>query len=523
MDFACGFLTDDVESWEVNPTTRCVVAPTANRDVIEVSKLHASHGDRLFKRLNPEFGKKYTDVPELTNSQLKIAIKLEHELDHLQRHLATGYGYLFHAIKSRMVDLFFERLHLTCTDEAGVLPWYPESAVVDGLDLSDSGIEGNKSRQLGYRWLAELLSGESLAPRRPSAAQCAVALAVFQDDLLRRLGYKGNVNIQKDLARELSFDAGSRFEFPTVAGRDGRPEKIGGQALLEAFSICREMSQMTFAGRAVDRDLTQFRAPIYTSAMRVWQNIAGLPRVRIERPSGSWKAVGYKSLDVFPLDVYAAADLALWPPIEPNPETTDLTFNWHDIHPGWRYVRCLNYLKKNPRNWMPPRNLTADTDSWMVELQRELCLHFGWKSPVELSHSWFQFLSHGHSGGFGKLFIADDRGRSAASLNLLNTRIAFPARFALGFPASHGHAVNWFACLLAADESRVYSDEQQEQRLEQLGYKLPVAFAMMETLELYGEKLNTNRDVLSQSVQMRFKQLGHRLDLKQACAIQSKP
>src|SRR5262249_52698580 len=95
--FDTGFLIDRNSGWAVNPTTRCIVVPTLTADFQRVAELHGLHGDHLLRRRNPKT-ERYANVPQLADTDLYHVAKLEHELDHLQKHLSTSYGSLIHLI-----------------------------------------------------------------------------------------------------------------------------------------------------------------------------------------------------------------------------------------------------------------------------------------------------------------------------------------------------------------------------------------------------------------------------------------
>lgn len=308
--FRSQFLSRVGGAWEVDPTTRCVTVPVAVPELVHIAELHALHGSNLLRRANPQAT---VNAPRLDSAALQLAAKLEHELDHLQRHLATGYGFIYHLIRSRLVDLFFERLDQTTDDETGRLPWYPLSeSATRRISSEQRGLIGNLRLYQAYRSLLSILAADSSAPNVPSPRSCRRAYAAFATDLFRR-----RLNVAPPTRSE-SHTRPRIGWYPVFHDRSGRPFKLGATGLLEALAISREMSLMRYAKLERLRDTSQFGASIYGQASYLWQAAYKLPMLSQTDLPPSWREVGYLEITTPPWEFQAAIDLALWTPLGPD-------------------------------------------------------------------------------------------------------------------------------------------------------------------------------------------------------------
>jgi hypothetical protein len=94
----------------------------------------------------------------------------------------------------------------------------------------------------------------------------------------------------------------------------------------------------------------------------------------------------------FPLELEAAADLALWVPVTPTgfiAPTGCLT--WYDIQPGWRFLRACQFFAERNKGWTffsPFSEEFRSHDDCIDHLQNEVCDSLHWPRPDHLTRCW---------------------------------------------------------------------------------------------------------------------------------------
>ena len=500
--FRGGFLAGPSTTWEMDPTTRCVTSPHPVPRLATIAPLHAEHGGNLFRVFQRD---DLVGVPRLPVDDLVLVAKLEHELDHMQRHLATSYGLVYHLIRSRMADLFFRRPSLSASDDAARLPWYPTQR--RRIRSEEHAVDRNEKRYVSYRSLLNIWTCDGTSPSSPNAGECRAAFAALACDLFP----EGLAMRPPERAQH-----GRRAWFPVWNDEQGRPFKMGAAALLEMLALSRELSLMRYANLPEHRDEAQFGSSIYRQAAYVWKDVFKLPLILNTTPSQIWRRLGYRSISAPPWELQLAVDLALWMPLGPNGAVpADARFGWEDIHPGWRFARILNLLRQQTK-WHVEPAITHGANDWVRSTQKEWCQQLGWPAPDELIDVWMAWLADGfRRQTLERRYIEDDRSRWAASLNLLAYRQSAPAAVLLGFPDAGGAAVNWFDAVFGPDEENVlhvYSDESRIAKVEALGYPFPVAYGLIQAIELFAEHLgNSTQETLDWRL-ARLKRLGLKLE-----------
>ena len=485
--------------WGVNVSNRCLSVPRQAELTEELIQLHSQYGKLLLLSQNPSKVTKISPVvPPLSKQHLQIIAKLEHEIDHLRRHLGSSFGFLYHSIQSKRVDTFFHRFDLNRTDDDERLPWYP-STMKNDCRYSESVAENVREYYL-LKTASELLDCSSPSPRFPLPEDGIDAISAIYS----LMGVKplpksrtSNCNIPTEIEGSI---------FPIVQGVDGRKFKFGAHAILESLAISREMGLLLFAGHGDVRQQELFNVGIYGDAIRIWRDVFQLPYLRFEATDG-FKSLGHQEIVAPPQEFVAALDLALWPPYFPPIESISGSFElqWSDIHPGWRFLKVLSILKDR-KEWTPSARIDPNSDQWLQATQKEWCDLLGWPTPENLSHEWVLWLKSCHANrSTDKVWFNDDGARVAGALNLLHLKEKSPAITALGYPESTGSKVNWFEAVLMYDQYgdlHVWGDQARQDSLEKSGYPLPVAFGLLQGIEIFAEKLPASkrgfpRDVLS--------------------------
>jgi len=225
------------------------------------------------------------------------------------------------------------------------------------------------------------------------------------------------------VAREGSFEP---LGVATPHLRPEIDEWLGATQLYEHMAMLQELSYRTLLGGGmaewrslVDADLR------YSMIMRLWHHFF---------PQARWADVGSMRSDdvitdvyrVYPVEFYAALDLALWIPLSPNGFAgSSRPLHWEDIQPGHRFLAALSTLKNSGRDLTP---VTSDEREFQFRAtQRWLAARLGWPSPEVLANEWRDYLQTG--GWFDDGFIIGRRDspvmRMTATILAKRTQNAF--------------------------------------------------------------------------------------------------
>ena len=229
-------LTQPRRWWGLHPATRCLMAGAEEGIVSRIASLHSKHGANLLKVRNPKFGEQLQNVPMLSPDELLVASKMEHEIDHLQRHLATSYGLVMHLIHSRRADLFFQAIAEHRPGENIAQPMFPDDSTATVVG-SETRSKRHQLLHLGYRALEDLFTCDSTAPMRPDDEGRAAAWSALHLDLFDQSGCQSTERIRESFVRDTT-QAASEMAPPMVpfeiAG-ERKLGKFGAYALLEVF------------------------------------------------------------------------------------------------------------------------------------------------------------------------------------------------------------------------------------------------------------------------------------------------
>lgn len=412
--------------------------------------LHQKYGPNLLLRLNPASPLAPGDTPLLSPEEAEVVLKLEHEIDHLHRVLATSFGLFDHLVRSRQVDLLLR----------GRAEFESPGGAPDGRPVEAA---------LRY-------GGLSAALTCPSSAT---------DD-----GWRDGPDLFADVWRgggglaPGGCGSAPRTAYQIRATERTRP--LGGLVFLELFALVREVSLRSYAGldRAAVDDL--FYQPTYQQVGQLWKRAVRDPLVRLpDRVSGVWPG-GVDPQQVLPVECYAAADLALWPPLGPAGPVGAAA--WRDVQPGHRFLRALEVISDLVPDRTPTANLAAESER-LRDVQGVVCSALGWPTPTRVAAAWEGHLRAAvAAGSHERRMLEDDWARAAGSLFLLGERLRHSGRAALGFYAAHNRSPLWFSGavrvtdgdpprgeLLVGKDSRVAN--------EGLGYPVPPAFALSSFLD----------------------------------------
>ena len=143
---------------------------------------------------------------------------------------------------------------------------------------------------------------------------------------------------------------------------------------------------------------------------------------------------------------------------------------WEDVHPGWRFLRILDWFVDQRTPVSAPERYGEMTDAWMHDLQERICDDLSWPAPASLSSEWrtalTQWEAHGDTLG---VFIQDDADRLRMSVELLATRQNRASQAVLAYVNPTGKARHWFAGIAAADSWDPYVNEGTMEQVQSAG------------------------------------------------------
>lgn len=303
--------------------------------------------------------------------------QIYHERDHLRRTIATTHGMLLDATRSRFAAAFVKTF-----DEAAESSRSPCLPLIGALGSSTFG------------------RSDALSPSQRSLVGADYANMA----ILESLGEE-SFDLAKDVIRECfdwSGDAISDFRllppFADFQGSgqplivNGRREVLSGKHLLELFAICEETNQVIPYLSSMERILSLHKELPYSFVLAAWQTQFG--SCSIADPSdqpGAHGASGVLAFRMFPLEIFAAADLALWPPFRP-PSGIRRQWRWVDVHPGARFLQTLAVLRDRRRPVTVIPATSAERTEALRSIQDDLCDELRWPTPATLTAEWLNYL-----------------------------------------------------------------------------------------------------------------------------------
>jgi hypothetical protein len=323
--------------WCVHPGTRCLTAVCDEGVVSRLGALHSEFGVNLVKRRHPRFQPKLQKVPELTNKEILSVLKLEHEMDHLQKHLATSYGNVMHLIQSRRAHHFFTFVGAQSDGTEVPLPLMAPNPMID----PESPSLTYPQIDVGYEALEKILTCGSTAQGIPNKRWARSAKWLWDHELFRPAasGERGKSDTFYE-SEQFEDDCADAPLAPfTIAGEE-RTGKFGAHALLEAFALSREITLRSYACLEFTSIRNLFQVPVYQQAWNLWKQAFTEPLV-----AASVEGQAVNESGVFPREFYLAADLALWLPVCPKGLMASAArpLLWKDIHLGGGLCAFLKF------------------------------------------------------------------------------------------------------------------------------------------------------------------------------------
>lgn len=445
-------------SYLVDLSTRVLEVDNAPDSFEEISSHHINHGDELLLAATKKYGEMYSNVPVLSKSQLQVVAKLEHEYDHLRRVAGTSFGHVLNALFTKKID------------HALLLVDWDRQPRVDFVDR-DHGFVKNLKLASDVREAAFVMLADSPIPENYSKECVASALTA-----LCTLGGGATVQLGEKPYRDI---------LPSVRTTRGA-RVLGAQALLEFFAVGKESSYAAFAIGASAVPVEDYRkVTLYNLVGVIWRDLYQLPMPVVSAKSWTEDALPLTGKR-FPVDLYAAIDLALWVPFKPDGWVQGM--EWRDVHPGWRFLKILDLLKTIKHPMTPFSSADAMTDEQFEALQSEWATMLGWPKASELANSWLAALEHTleihqkTDSSSAPWTIRDDSWRWRGDADYLKTKLKHPGLSVITRPATHGYSHLWFQMMLAEDPKlqrvNFYVPPSLESHLTKMGYTFPPALSL---------------------------------------------
>jgi hypothetical protein len=420
----------------VNLRDRSVTCSAAFPGAENVFPLHLLYGPGLFR---PENLKEH----DLSQEQLLLAAKLEHEIDHLHRFLGTSVGLLLCRIFRCQVDLIFSEIGQSNGN----------------LNLPFSMSTAAMSRFHGLAMLEEAIFASS--PR----------FSNVQANVLNEALKKLDMDLEVD-----PFDA-DQCVAPMVETqllRRSIQTPFGAACLFEYFGVSRELGLRKMASVRYSDTTLMMHTRAYQLAGQVFRSKFQemLPRQPL------------------PNDHYLASDIALWIPASPNGllnRPSGCKYTWNDFQPGHRYIAILGLLDRN-RFSPATRPLDDAYELWFAKETRRICSMLDWPTPQDIASAWLTVLEdNAHPSDF---FVRDSPEIVRGAKKMLLTRIRYPAKAAHGYWPANNDTDLWFGQIKLLEEngSRTIACDETIQEWKQHGYSLPPAMALSSALELLVQK-----------------------------------
>jgi hypothetical protein len=393
---------------EVDPATRVLKVSLDADEACRHSAFLFENGPKALASQNPAL---IGEAAQLTTSDRLILSRYVHEHDHLYRFVYSPYGHLLHRMRSAEVDSFIKSL----VDQP------PRFRRIDSVIRA---IEG------GYRLDA------------PPNRHILEPLEDFADVQTRPA-------TETDLEERLLEYFDEQQPAPVIGGY-----ALGGKALLELLAFNREITIARYVASA-NQEWPSFLQPNlrgmedYNRAQVAWRLIVSDPLVAPPAPRPTWVAAGaHPTRKVLPLEIYLAADLALWMPLQPPGRAANRECAWTDFHPGWRFLRASLWLGLNSRPFASHDEFPGSFEKKYEPLINAICNHFGWPRPRALADAWLEWSREAYaSKTTRRYFIEGDRHRLMAIGDLLNTWKQHPCAFSLTLPEFGQRQHLWFSAI----------------------------------------------------------------------------
>lgn len=341
--------------------------------------------------------------------------ELAHETDHFNRMLGTSHGLLYQTLEQNHIStnmgLIAYREKNNFTDRSAPFPLFkPSFFQAQYKDLLNNHYENLKNQYAsthfltgGMNFLLRSLNHSSKGDYYP-----AIWYALF---ILVKTWKEHYGNKSREFDHDLMNIMNNKNTSPLFFKAENLPTHLSSIHLLEFMAVINQLNYDSMAGLPTER-LVDFIFPKsltnnvkkpgfseYNLLFSYWFNrfpIISGKNHHIEHYSTEFGSWGF-----FPLELYAAIDLALWPPFGPygfmnTPGTVDSPVSWLEIQPGWRFVQIMHKIKFTKKKFT--NFAFADVDEKIETMQELWCKALNWATPKSISNAWLKALNNRKEG-----------------------------------------------------------------------------------------------------------------------------
>lgn len=349
----------------------------------------------------------HTPLRQLQTEVREFMASLEHEYDHLARVLSTSYGFLWQFIENvllgcgwqNLLEVFKSGLDIRVEGEARRAALLASVREFENTPGPGPWVHHKLSQQNNF----EFPLGSFLILLKGLASNITIGhlpTALYALQHLDRI------------ARESGRDAGDRLSF-RLRNEIGEnrcsspiyllnpPVPITANHILETFAMLTH-GRMSVALGLTDGDFLRLMSPnidVATRSIRPGQTeywlltanwITRFPNgfYRLSEDALGEDPEGRCVLRQFPIQFFAALDLALWPPFGPDGFVGHKPPSWDDLCPGWRFQQICDLMETMSE---PLRQLPTDGGHEEFERLQELwCQRLHWVTPKALAAFWYE-------------------------------------------------------------------------------------------------------------------------------------
>lgn len=301
-----------------------------------------------------------------------------HEQDHINRLVGTSFGFLLETVRSQWIHSTGQVLTHAFSRNAPLLP-------LGSVPRPDGLLTEDHLAALGHRtesWDSERTLCQGLS-------DCLKSLFDHVSGSQFISALWGLTSGRRDRIRYLLNDAqqpgSSGFSFRTP---DNQPIVLTTRHILELFAWREQGNSLLDLGYDLRDvvDLFMTRSYEYQLAFEAWKAVVPQARSLVQNEGLTEKLIWGES---FPFELFACADLALWPPFIP-PGRIDSGYRWYDLNPARRFMTILAALTELEIPLTPARDETLNEK--LIDLQNRLCQRLNWPTPQSLAEQWLGYL-----------------------------------------------------------------------------------------------------------------------------------
>lgn len=355
----------------------------------------------------------------------RFTAMVAHEHDHLRRHLGTSHGLALHVLRSRLPKLFAEVFDCDWKGPQSIpfpllTPRRIEALVAQPTSASSG-------REPGLALLEVLGTLTAL-----DGAQGPEAFGVTWRYLEGWAKASGVLLSEPVLPQAAPAPPSSA---PTYSW-NGRWLGVTARHLYEFLGMVQQGNTLLSMGEELEmvEELLREQSGDYGFVVGLWNHrfpLRDLPDPFDQPRDADELFLDYARL--FPLELWAAVDLALWLPISPQGLTSmSGQLRWADLQPGARFLEVLEVYRELELAPTPIPATSREKNEALSSLQRQVCLRRGWRFPEDLAREWLAWLEDPSTDPNTPWLDAENSGRRETAAQLLRVRLERPGELVLG-------------------------------------------------------------------------------------------